>query len=217
MKIADDFLITPRLITGEITEADPFGQAIAHFSTGTNLGLEVGGGLGNGSTQCIKSARLYSVENHPMNLGSHKAAMAARHGGVAIHSNSIEPEFWLTKEQVCKFYLEKPTKLNQYPLERVMLWYDEALAQAALYSCDLDASWRWLSYDFVLLDGCGYSAQAELAMVKPRMPVGSFIALDDCNDVKNWGNYHDLQAKIGIRLVWANFNYRNGAAIFQLT
>jgi predicted O-methyltransferase YrrM len=98
----------------------------------------------------------------------------------------------------------------------VLTWLDEDREVAA--SCDVA---RFLEnttpkYDFVLIDGCPFSAESELAAVRHRLVPGAYIALDDVVDIKNHANYHALKNEPGVRLVWENLNLRNGAAIFQL-
>ena len=62
----------------EITKNDPFGQAIAQYSKGLALGVEIGGGTGDGSTQCFKTRELFSLEVHPDRIGRHKYNLDCR-------------------------------------------------------------------------------------------------------------------------------------------
>ena len=39
----------------EVTIHDSFGKALAKYSEGLEVGLEIGGGTGDGSTQCIRT------------------------------------------------------------------------------------------------------------------------------------------------------------------
>jgi hypothetical protein len=206
----------PRFTVAEITMGDEFGQALAKYSTGTECALEIGGGDGQGSTQCIKSEFLWSVENHPDNKSKHYEALANRDGGEMVHCNSVDPSRWMTADDVTQFYNSTPTRLNQYPISMVLTWLDEdreiAKGQPALGLREHTHP----KYDFVLIDGCPFSAQEELAAVRNRLTPGAFIALDDVVDIKNHANYHALKNEPGVRLVWENLNLRNGAAIFRL-
>jgi hypothetical protein len=203
----------PRFTQAEITMGDAFGQALARYSTGTKCALEIGGGFGDGSTQCINSERLYSVENHPANTARHGAAMAARPGGVAMKCNAVTRAAWLTPEAVAAFYRTTPTRLNQYPLEMVLSWLEEDHEIAAGCTTLTFVGER---FDFLLLDGSPFSAEAELAAFRPLLNNSAFVALDDVVDIKNWANYHALKNEPGVRLVWEDLGLRNGAAIFQL-
>jgi glycosyltransferase involved in cell wall biosynthesis len=203
----------PRFTQAEITMADEFGQAIARFSTGTKCALEIGGGFGDGSTQCIKSDALYSVENHPANRERHRNSLLARAGGVPLKLIATEPGKWMTVDDVTRFYNSTPTRLNQYPLSMVLTWLEEDIETAK--GCGV-LGCSETRFDFLLLDGCPFSAESELREISPLLVPGAFIALDDVVDIKNHANYHALKNEPGVRLVWENLNLRNGAAIFQL-
>lgn len=203
----------PRFTQAEITMADEFGQALAKYSTGTKCGLEIGGGFGDGSTQCIKSDELWSVENHPANAELHGKNLAARPGGRSVHLNATDRGAWMTPEEVERFYKSTPTRLNQYPLAMVLSWLEEDHETAAGKSV---MGISGITFDFVLIDGCPFAAESELRAVRPWLAPGAFIALDDVVDIKNHANYHALKNEPGVRLVWENLNLRNGAAIFQM-
>ena len=64
----------------EITIHDSFGKALAKYSEGLDVGLEIGGGTGDGSTQCIRTKKLFSIENHPDRIGRHSMKLSARGG-----------------------------------------------------------------------------------------------------------------------------------------
>ena len=204
----------PRFTQAEITDGDAFGAALRLYSKGSWTGLEIGGGFGDGSTKCILSDRLVSVENHPANLQRHGANIAERAGGIALHCNATDPARWMADEQVADFYESTPTRLNQYPLPMVLSWLDEDRETAAgKPAADLQ---RFAPFDFVLIDGGPFSAESELAAVLPLLAPGAYIALDDVNDIKNHANHHALKARVGAKLVWEDLGLRNGAAIFWL-
>jgi predicted O-methyltransferase YrrM len=204
----------PRFTVAEITENDAFGQALLKYSTGTKSGLEIGGGFGDGSTRCILSEKLVSVENHPANLARHGAALAARDGGTALHGNATKSSQWMTTADVRDFYANTTTNLNQYPLDMVLSWLAEDRETASGQGVvDLHPH---APFDFVLIDGGPFSAESELSTVLPLLFPGAFVALDDVNDIKNHGNYWALKGKRGAELVWENRSLRNGAAIFRL-
>jgi glycosyltransferase involved in cell wall biosynthesis len=205
----------PRFTVAEITMGDEFGQALAKYSTGTKCALEIGGGDGQGSTQCIKSEELWSVENHPDNEEKHRLALRRRVQGYSMHLNATDPASWMTAHDVSRFYNSTPTRLNQYPLSMVLSWLDEDREIAAKNESACFKNWR-ASIDFLLIDGCPFSAESELAAIRQRLVPGAFIALDDVVDIKNHANYHALKNEPGVRLVWENLNLRNGAAIFRL-
>lgn len=196
----------------EITLADPFGQAIAKYSEGLALGIEIGGGTGDGSTQCIKTKRLYSFEIHPDRIGRHGMNLSMRHGGTAIHGLSSDPQRWLNQSQIREFYQTITTNLNMYSLEFVLSWLKIDLSNASKY--------KWQSFqlddqpDFILLDGGAFSGQADMVEWFPRLKEGGIIAMDDVNDIKNHSNYSWLKEN-GHALLWQELSWRNGSAIFK--
>lgn len=196
----------------EITLNDPFGQAIAQYSKGLSLGVEIGGGTGDGSTQCFKTRELFSFEIHPDRIGRHQFNMDSRQGGLAIHQLSSNPMKWMSEDEVTDFYYNTTTKLNQYPLEQIIEWHKEDFRISAKYAYgqhNLNAK-----IDFLLLDGGAFSGRADMAEWLPMLKDGGFIALDDVNDIKNHANYSWLKEG-GYSLVWQELSLRNGAAIFR--
>jgi hypothetical protein len=200
----------------EVTINDSFGKALAKYSEGLEVGLEIGGGTGDGSTQCIRTKRLFSIENHPDRIGRHSMNLSAR-GGVAINGTATLPKLWMNQLDIAEFYGTNKTALNQYPLDQVLGWYHECIEFAQPYSTnaidDIHIEHK-VNFDFVLIDGSPFSGEAELRCVRPFLAEKAIIALDDINDIKNWANYHKLKGFA--KLLWEDWSVRNGAAIFQL-
>jgi len=200
----------------EITINDSFGKALAKYSEGLDVGLEIGGGTGDGSTQCIRTKRLFSIENHPDRIGRHSMNLSAK-GGVSVNGTATLPKFWMNKNDIEEFYRTTKTNLNQYPLEQVLGWLEECLQTAKNYSTnaieDIHIEHK-VDFNFVLIDGSPFSGEAELRCVRPFLAEKAIIALDDINDIKNWANYHKLKGFA--KLLWEDWSVRNGAAIFQL-
>ena len=196
----------------EIRIDDPFGSALAKYSTGLDVGVEIGGGTGDGSTQCIKTRLLYSFENHPDRVGRHSMNLSSREGGVAIHENSSDPEKWMSEDEIIGFYKTTQTNLNAYPLDMVLGWRNDDVFHASKYprpgihAVDLA--------DFLLLDGGAFSGEADMAEWFPRLKDGGIIALDDVNDIKNLANYNWLNS-CGYSCLYQNMEWRNGSAIFR--
>lgn len=196
----------------EIRIDDPFGSALVKYSTGLEVGVEIGGGTGDGSTQCIKTRLLYSFENHPDRIGRHGMNLSSREGGVAIHENSSDPEKWMSEDEIIGFYKTTQTNLNAYPLDMVLGWRNDDVFHASKYprpgihAVDLA--------DFLLLDGGAFSGIADFNEWMPRLKKGGVVSLDDVNDIKNHANYHRLKAERK-ELVWENLQWRNGCAIFR--
>ena len=200
----------------EVTIHDPFGQALAKHSEGLDVGLEIGGGTGDGSTQCIRTKRLFSIENHPDRIGRHSMNLSAR-GGVAINGTATLPKLWMNQLDIAEFYGTNKTALNQYPLDQVLGWYHECIESAEPYSTNAIEDIHFehnVDFDFVLIDGSPFSGEAELRCVRPFLSEKAIIALDDINDIKNWANYHKLKGFA--ELLWEDWSFRNGAAIFKL-
>ena len=200
----------------EVTINDSFGKALAQYSEGLEIGLEIGGGTGDGSTQCIRTKRLFSIENHPDRIGRHSMNLSAK-GGVSVNGTATLPKLWMNQLDIAEFYGTNKTALNQYPLDQVLGWYHECIEFAQPYSTnaieDIHIEHK-VNFDFVLIDGSPFSGEAELRCVRPFLAEKAIIALDDVNDIKNWANYHKLKGFA--KLLWEDWSVRNGAAIFQL-
>ena len=200
----------------EITINDSFGKALAKYSEGLDVGLEIGGGTGDGSSQCIRTKRLFSIENNPDRIGRHSMNLSAK-GGVSVNGTATLPKLWMNQLDIAEFYGTNKTALNQYPLDQVLGWYHECIEFADPYSTnaieDIHIEHN-VNFDFVLIDGSPFSGEAELRCVRPFLAEKAIIALDDVNDIKNWANYHKLKGFA--KLLWEDWSVRNGAAIFQL-
>ena len=200
----------------EVTIHDSFGRALARYTYNLDVGLEIGGGTGDGSTQCIGTKLLFSIENHPDRIDRHSMNLSAK-GGVSINGTATLPKFWMNKNDIEEFYRTTKTNLNQYQLEQVLDWHKECLETASIYSTnsieDIHIEHN-VNFDFVLIDGSPFSGEAELRCVRPFLAEKAIIALDDVNDIKNWANYHKLKGFA--KLLWEDWSVRNGAAIFQL-
>jgi hypothetical protein len=200
----------------EITINDPFGRALARYTYNLDVGLEIGGGTGDGSTQCIRTKRLFSIENHPDRIGRHSMNLSAR-GGVAINGTATLSKLWMNQLDVAEFYGTNKTTLNQYPLDQVLGWYHECVEFAQPYSTNAIEDIHFehnVDFNFVLIDGSPFSGEAELRCVRPFLAEKAIIALDDINDIKNLANYNKLKG-FG-KLLWEDWSVRNGAAIFEL-
>ena len=196
----------------EISLADSFGQALAKYSDGLPLGVEIGGGTGDGSTQCIRTMELFSFEIHPDRIARHKYNLDGRQGGLAINQLSSNPMAWMTIQDVEQFYSTTKTNLNQYPLEQIIEWHKADFRMAAKFV------WGHLSLkdeiDFLLLDGGAFSGRADFLVFFPKVREGGIIALDDTNDIKNQANYQWLKTA-GYSILWEEPSFRNGCAIFR--
>jgi hypothetical protein len=200
----------------EITINDSFGKALAKYSEGLDVGLEIGGGTGDGSTQCIRTKRLFSIENHPDRIGRHSMNLSAR-GGVSVKGTATLPKLWMNQLDVAEFYGTNKTNLNQYPLDQVIGWYHECVESAEPYSTNAIEDIHFdhnVDFNFVLIDGSPFSGEAELRCVRPFLAEKAIIALDDVSDIKNLANYNKLKGFA--KLLWEDWSVRNGAAIFQL-
>jgi len=200
----------------EVTINDSFGEALAKYTKGLGIGLEIGGGTGDGSTQCILTDKLFSIENHPDRIGRHRMNLEAK-GGVSVQGTAVVSDLWMNKQDVAEFYRTTKTNLNQYPLQMVLGWHDECVETAKSYQTNSieDINFKYnVNFDFVLIDGSPFSGESELRCVRPFLAKKTIIALDDTNDIKNWKNYHKLS--LFAKLLWEDWSVRNGAAIFEL-
>ena len=200
----------------EVTINDPFGQALAKYSKGKKIGLEIGGGTGDGSTQCIFTEKLFSIEINPDRIGRHRMNLEAK-GGVSIYGSAVTRDLWMDKLDILGFYTNKKTNLNQYSLDVVNGWYSECFDMAKEFKTNAIEDIHFdhnVDFNFVLIDGSPFSGKAELRCLRPFLADRAIIALDDINDIKNFDNYHKLKGNV--ELLWEDWNVRNGAAIFQL-
>ena len=200
----------------EVTINDSFGQALAKYSKGKKIGLEIGGGTGDGSTQCIFTEKLFSIEINPDRIGRHCMNLEAK-GGVSIYGSAVTRDLWMDKLDILGFYTNKKTNLNQYSLDVVNGWYSECFDMAKEFKTNAIEDIHFdhnVDFDFVLIDGSPFSGKAELRCLRPFLADKAIIALDDVNDIKNFDNYHKLKGNV--ELLWEDWNVRNGAAIFQL-
>ena len=200
----------------EVTINDPFGQALAKYSKGKKIGLEIGGGTGDGSTQCIFTEKLFSIEINPDRIGRHRMNLEAK-GGVSIYGSAVTRDLWMDKLDILGFYTNKKTNLNQYSLDVVNGWYSECFDMAKEFKTNAIEDIHFdhnVDFDFVLIDGSPFSGKAELRCLRPFLADKAIIALDDVNDIKNFDNYHKLKGNV--ELLWEDWGVRNGAAIFQL-
>lgn len=196
----------------EITLNDSFGKALAKYSQGLEVGLEIGGGTGDGSTQCIKTKELTSLEIHPDRIGRHQFNLDSRQGGMAIHALSSNPMKWMSVDEVTDFYYNTTTKLNQYPLEQIIEWHKEDFRTASKYA--YGEIYLSDKIDFLLLDGGAFSGKADLEAWLPKVRDGGIIALDDTNDIKNKYGY-DWLMETAHDCLWQEKTWRNGCAIFR--
>ncbi|NBW13505.1 MAG: hypothetical protein EBR82_36415 [Caulobacteraceae bacterium] len=201
----------------EVTINDPFGQALAKYSKGKKIGLEIGGGTGDGSTQCIHTEKLFSIEISPERIGRHRMNLEAK-GGVSIQGSAVVYGLWMNQLDIAEFYGTKKTNLNQYSLTQVIGWLHECTELAKPYQTnaieDIHFDYN-VDFDFVLIDGSPFSGEAELRCVRPFLAEKAIIALDDINDIKNLDNYYKLKNS-NAKLLWEDWSVRNGAAIFGL-
>ena len=200
----------------EVTINDSFGQALAKYSKGKKIGLEIGGGTGDGSTQCIFTEKLFSIEINQDRIGRHRMNLEAK-GGVSIYGSAVTRDLWMDKLDILGFYTNKKTNLNQYSLDVVNGWYSECFDMAKEFKTNAIEDIHFdhnVDFDFVLIDGSPFSGKAELRCLRPFLADKAIIALDDVNDIKNFDNYHKLKGNV--ELLWEDWSVRNGAAIFQL-
>jgi predicted O-methyltransferase YrrM len=201
----------------EITLADSFGKALAKYSQGLELGLEIGGGTGDGSTQCIFTKTLYSIENDPSKIPQHQKNMDSRQGGFAVHGNSTEPERWMSEQEIVVFYKTIPTNLNKYSLDEIFGWVKQSIPYIGKYS---GSAIRKIGeelgarFDFVLVDGHEFSGEADLKESIRFANKDCIVALDDVNAAKNHTNYQNL--KKNSEILAEDFSCRNGWAIFKV-
>ena len=65
-------------------------------------------------------------------------------------------------------------------------------------------------FDVVLIDGSGFTGEAELKEVYGS----TLLILDDVNDIKNFSNYQRLKQSPDYKLIGENWQLRNGYAVF---
>lgn len=131
--------------------------------------------------------------------------------------SSVSHERFPTEKEVVHFHTTIRTNLNNYPIEQVLGWLRqdiEYVINSGVYGNGIQKIKRENNithFDMVLIDGSEFTGSAELEEVYGA----KFILLDDINAFKNYNNFERLSKDSNYELLTANWNLRNGYAIFK--
>ena len=187
--------------------------------------LEIGSSSGAGSTAAfVRGAEanpslptIFCIEA----VAERFAELRARYAGRAFvrpyNVSSVPPEGFAGEDEVRGFYRLLPSKLNTFPLERVLGWRVADLEYVSRAGIPLDGielvkrDSGVERFDVVLIDGSEFTGRAELDAVYGA----THIVLDDINSFKNHYNCQRLLADPAYALVGGNPRLRFGYAVFE--
>ncbi|HEU4344023.1 MAG TPA: hypothetical protein VFU31_20910 [Candidatus Binatia bacterium] len=193
-----------------------------------NTVLEIGSGDGRGSTQAIlkglagknpratlgcleiKSDRYEALLK---NIEPYSSQLYWIHCG---RLSSVPVSEWMRRSEIERFYKKVPTKLNDWPLEQVLGWWDDEAAHAIVLRQEgiqiMKQRCEVTAFDLVLLDGSPFCGEADLRKVWGA----KYLVLDDIDDIKNRVGFIKLLDRVsGYKLLKLNRTLRNGYAAFQ--
>ncbi|MEH2463972.1 class I SAM-dependent methyltransferase [Nostoc sp.] len=215
-----------RLIPLEITN-DDFYAAIQRIAKEEDIKtvLEIGSSSGEGSTKAFVTGlrenpnkpTLFCMEISKNRFAELKNNYKNEYFVKCYNMSSVCIKKFPDEKEIIDFYNDHHTKLNLYPLERVLGW----LQQDIEYVNNSGVSKNGIKkikqennidcFDLVLIDGSEFTGSAELDEVYGA----KFICLDDINTFKNYQNFNRLLSDASYILIISNQNIRNGYAIFQ--
>jgi hypothetical protein len=186
--------------------------------------LEIGSSSGLGSTDAIvkgvgsrKGVRVFCLEASRERFEEFKKNRKESFI-IPYNYSSVGLKDYLDSHQVSKFYSFNKTNLNNYSLSTVLSWREKEIEYISkhripLYGIsNISEHFNILSWDLAIIDGSGFTAQAELKKLINRT---NWIILDDINALKNFDNYRVLNGHWNYKLVTENRSLRNGYAIFK--
>ena len=214
---------TPEIVDDELSElltklcAQPDVQTV----------LEIGSGDGRGSTQAIlkglagkPSAVLGCLEikadRYADLVANVKPYASQLHWIHCGHLSSVPVSQWMSRSDVERFYKKVHTRLNEWPLEQVLGWWDDEAAHAIVLRQEgidiMKERCGCLGFDLVLLDGSPFCGEADLRKVWGA----KYLVLDDIDDIKNRVGFIKLLDRVsGYKLIKLNRTLRNGYAAFE--
>lgn len=165
--------------------------------------IEIGGGIGNGSTQALllglQNKTLSDLEFISIELSTRKfvileSALAGYSFASAINGNSISVADYMTPQEIAQFYFQEESDLGKRRLKRDVLrslqeeidyistrgevLTDDALTEAIT---DMDSE-----VDFIFIDGSEFCGEAHWNIIDELSPAPKYIALNDTLSLKNF-------------------------------
>lgn len=187
--------------------------------------LEIGSSSGAGSTEAFVAGALANPERpvlHCVEVSAARyAALVKRHAGQSFvrcyWASSVGPEGFASAAEVEHFYQTVDSKLQAFSLKRVLEWLEQDVRYLSSHLVATEGI-RMIKeqsgigqFDAVLIDGSGFTAQAELREVYGAR----FVLLDDICTFKNHANFRTLSEDPTYRLVESAEEPRNGYALFE--
>lgn len=215
-----DKIIAPEIIN------DEFYQIISSLTSKEKLDniLEIGSSAGGGSTKAFveglsknpSPGNLYCLEVSKPRFEALKNAYQDKEFVKCYHASSVPVETFPTPDDVAKFYNEKKSILNNYPLDEVLRWREQDIEYLQRNICpqngiEIIKKENNIDYfDLVLIDGSEFTGIEELRLVYGA----KVILLDDSLGYKNLDNLNALKSDPNYDLAYENQSVRNGFAIF---
>lgn len=187
--------------------------------------LEIGSSAGTGSTEAFVTGlrenpnrpTLFCMEISKARFAELQKRYADDLSVKCYNVSSVGLNKFPTEEELMDFYNAHRTNLNQYPLDQVLGWLRqdiEYLKNSGVYENGIQKIKRdnnITNFDMVLIDGSEFTGSAELEEIYGA----KFILLDDINAFKNYKNFNQLSNDPNYQMLKANWNIRNGYAIFK--
>ena len=215
-------------IPGEIND-DVFSKSIknlASLSSVKNI-IEIGSSSGGGSTTSFIEAlqrrndldeiKFICLELSNIRFKNLKNYLTPYEFAIAYNLSSVDINSFPTENEVIKFYKNRNTVLNKFPLDEVLRWRKQDIdyiKNSGKNICGLEAIKKSLGikiFDLCLIDGSEFTGKVELNHL-----IGSnYILLDDTESYKCREAFEILNNRDDYDLIEYNPSLRNGCAAFQ--
>jgi predicted O-methyltransferase YrrM len=201
---------------GQVTADSPLGESISTIIRDSNGEIrtifEVGTGSGLGTTKVIADAMGRSAELTTLEGDADQYKVALNNIIKLAHRTLINPYLGLLHRGIKPYW--HPVDSVQH---REMYAAELRLIGARGPVIDLDDFDR-TGIDMVVLDGGEWTSDGDFLILQPRVKIGGYIVLDDCNQekaVKNAYAYEMLRRSSQWCHYEINLQDRNGWAIFR--
>tara|TARA_B110000908_G_C10124421_1_gene389169 strand:+ start:59 stop:883 length:825 start_codon:yes stop_codon:yes gene_type:complete len=217
-----------KIIPAEINN-DPFSEWIEKIALQEDVKtvIEIGSSSGDGSTKHfletmakrkdVSELKFACLELSKERYSKLKGFIDHYPFAYSFNLSSVSSKLFPTKDTVKKFYKDRSTKLNNFPLKTVLEWLEQDIKYIKDSGKDYDGiteirnSLQIEEFDACLIDGSEFTGLAELHLLNGS----KYILLDDTETYKCREAFEFLErSDIYIKLEH-NPNVRNGFAIFK--
>ena len=217
-----------KIIPAEINN-DPFSEWIEKIASLEDVKtiIEIGSSSGDGSTKHFLEAmakrkdvsqlKFACLELSKERYSKLKDFVDHYPFAYSFNLSSVSSKLFPTKDTVKKFYKHRSTKLNNFPLKRVLDWLEQDIKYIKDSEKDYDGiteirnSLQIKEFDACLIDGSEFTGLSELHLL-----IGSkYILLDDTETYKCREAFELLERLASYKKLDHNPNVRNGFAVFK--